>query len=131
VWFVQYLYNFVGQASPTVPTAPRWVEAPELDSRVDLALTAKSASTRISSPPSAAESHQPSAAARSASPSAVPRQPRRYCREIFQMPIRPHQASNDEGFGIRVIRVSLHRVADGPWSTLSGRSVTRVQLTDF
>jgi len=47
------------------------------------------------------------------------------------MPIRPHQASNDEGFGIRVTRVSLHRVADGPWSTLSGRSVTRVQLTDF
>jgi hypothetical protein len=41
VWFVQYLYNFAGQASPTVPTAPRWAEAPELDSRVDLALTAK------------------------------------------------------------------------------------------
>jgi hypothetical protein len=40
VWFVQDLYNFAGQASPTVPT-PRWVEAPELDSRVDLALPAK------------------------------------------------------------------------------------------
>ena len=38
-----------------------------------------------------------------------PRQPRRYCREILQMPIRPHQASDDEGFGIRVTRVGLHR----------------------
>ena len=36
------------------------------------------------------------------------------------MPIRPHQASNDEGFGIRVTQVSLHRVADGPLSTRNG-----------
>jgi hypothetical protein len=42
------------------------------------------------------------------------------------MPIRPHQASNDEGFGIRVTRVSLHRVADGPLSTHKRRSFRQI-----